>query len=244
MSQLPRTDAPGASGAPDSSPFIVLACTRSGSQMFVSGLDSHPQIYCERQESLGRRHPLIKYSVPRTLAARLAMTQRGYKVSGCKVTASQLLDVPGVGGLFAELKPKVIWLERKNKVRRAVSSALRGHPVDGTVRLDLNAVVDRYRVHAERERAALAWLDRSGLDRVDVTYEEILDGHDEVDFFPRAVSNRLTDFLGVEHRRLEVSLRRFQGHSQPLHQLVENWDEVKDALTKEGFVEGLGGDEV
>jgi len=229
-------------------PFVILGSQRSGSTMLCYAVDSHPDVYCDRTEPTHRFHPLRRFGVTEADTVRLALTMHGYQAAGGKIMDNQLLLLPGIQEVLLEHRVRVIRLTR-NKVRQAISilvggaataahlhvpKASFGRVPPHTVTLAPEAVVKQYRDFAYWQRWVDAWLEWSGLDALQLSYEQIAEGQTEIDALPPEIADRICDFLGVVARPLEIQLRRI--NMQPLPELISNWDEVCTALRNIGVV--------
>jgi hypothetical protein len=103
--------------------FVIVTGGRTGSELLVSLLDSHPEILCHGE--LLAEHRLFPTSF---IAARDAMAGlRGANAHGWKLLYSQFHDVPGFGdseqylSRLHERGYRIILLERQNFLHQAIS---------------------------------------------------------------------------------------------------------------------------
>jgi hypothetical protein len=109
--------------------FVVLTTGRTGSELLVSLLNSHPAITCEGELLAAPRAFPRRYVVARAAVAGL----RGAEAHGWKLLSGQLRDLRGIGEpldyprLLHENGSRIILLERRNIVQQTVSWMRTGH---------------------------------------------------------------------------------------------------------------------
>ena len=227
-------------------PAIILAETRTGGTMLASCLSNHPDIFCVRGEPL-LEGMAWKSSLPGMTGAQILLcifTQLGYKIGMCKVTYDQFESVRHI--IWA-MRPKVIHLVRGNVIRCCLSQLATGtqdvcaHSTgemnDAAFAVDAAQFVQRCRRHVERVEAMQAWIDKSGLESITVTYEDMVGGEGRsVDRMEGKVSNEVCGFLGVDYPViLKTRLRKV--NPPRVRTMVMNWNELRSAIAKTEFTE-------
>lgn len=172
----------------------------------------------------------------------LLLSQQFYKVSMCKVNLRQVLE-QGEG--FWEFirthkpPPKVLYLERRDKLAQAVSlvvigSGIYSHPTHTfdpatpeVISLDPRRVAVAYHDLQNAYVKIPKRLVKEGLPVLSLTYEQIT-GNREVACVPEKVAKKICSFLEVPFALL-CSLTR-KVHKAPFSEWVSNWDEVLKAV--------------
>ena len=135
----------------------------------------------------------------------------------------------------------IIYLRRKNKVKHALSNVVANHRGhfhklhDGVERFNITVDLDyfvgqvnnRLR-YEETERKALA-----NIDYHEVVYEDDLEKADA----HQLTVNKILDYLTLEQREAITKHRKV--NTQPLDDLIINYDEFIDCVTKHGWQEFL-----
>lgn len=230
-----------------SRPAIILTAPRSGGTFLASCLSNHPDIFCARGEPLLDGMPW-KASLPGATDTQILMciiSQFGYKTGMCKVTYDQLS--PDVQHLTRVIRAKVVHLVRSNVIRCCLSQLMTGTSATyahGTGQMNSDAIaidavefVKRCRQHVMWQSCMQDWIDRSGLESIVVTYDELVGGEGRnVDQMTGQASNMICGFLGVDY---PVVLRTHLRKVNPvkMRSMVLNWEELRSALAKTEFSE-------
>jgi LPS sulfotransferase NodH len=222
-----------ATGHTDYVPFIILAHARTGSNMLLSMLRSHPQVLV-RGEVFARVEPdAVHATVARTLQGRVPRT---IGAAGCKVFYYHPLGDRS-GDLWRELDAipdlHVVHLRRQNVLRTIVSREIADQRDEWLQTRPQEAVP------AERKRVAMTVEQvRNGVDRIEglereaeqrfanrplleVCYEDLVSSTTEQ-------FRRITDFLGVSPS--DPMGKTFRQNPEPLAALLVNYDELKSAF--------------
>jgi len=224
-------------------PAVIVASIRSGGTFLAHCLSNHPQIFCDRGESL--HHTSLWHSHLTTNRAKVLFClthMHGYQVSMVKLLYQQAFLVE-VWDYIRELP--IIWLRRENTIRQAVSVILnkmarRGrieHPqhtfgkVDPVrVELEPQRVLNAARNLLVHDRRAKELLDL--LNTLELIYEEIVGpGSTLAD----GVARRICEFLGVRSPRCPLSCDLTRINPRPLEEMIRNWDEVRAAIEASEF---------
>ena len=211
--------------------FIVLSRSRTGSNMLVSMLDSHPKIYA-KGEILSRLNGRSHHQILSTVFGR----QPFYiQAAGFKIFYYHPLDdhTSAIWDILASMADlHVIHLKRRNILRTLVSRTLAGVE---------NKWVDRAGKGSQegRERSTAVSLSAEELregftetreweqspeyrfgnhPRITVDYEDMVND-------PEQVFREVTEFLGVPFRRPKTELRK--QNTRSLRETVANYDELK-----------------
>jgi len=233
-------------------PYVIIANRRTGGTYLAHCLSNHPQVFCDRGESVHHMALWRKYIPPRK-TLHVLTHQEGYHASGFRMVYTQAFH-KRIWTHLPQMKPKVIWLTRENILRQGVSVA-----VNSLVR---KGKLTYYPVHTFKERpaprydippdhiikqcirltrddrwAAKRFIDAQ-MDYLPVTYEDLVgkDGTTQPCVLDSTMQ-RICDYLGVYRHALCCDLKRVHGH--PLSAMLRNWKEVKRAIAKTEFAHYL-----
>jgi LPS sulfotransferase NodH len=233
-----------AAGHKDYVRFIVYAHARTGSNMLLSMLNSHPLVLA-RGEVFARVDPGdLHASVERTFDRRLP---RAIRAAGCKVFYYHPLGDRS-GALWRELDAvtnlHVIHLRRRNVLRTVVSREIADRQNDWLQTRAQQAVpaeLKRVSMTAEQVRAAVERVQRLEEEAasrfvtaplIDVYYEDLVaDGTEEF--------GRITRFLRVPFYAPKTGT--FRQNPEPLSGLLDNYEELRSAFEGtpfSGFFDG------
>lgn len=219
----------GLGGTRDYTPFIILARSRTGSNMLVDALDSHPRIHCENERLKrldGRQaEDALNDVYPPVLPLVKAV---GFKIF--YYHPSDATDRAVWDRLVAMKNLHVIHLTRWNLLRVEVSRQIAGLKRQwGIMSEDERPAVEERRVTLDpaqlqtnfedthRKQAQARELFRNH-PLLETTYRDIVaDLNAEV--------RRITDFLGLSYHRPHI--RFIQQNPEPLPELVANYAELK-----------------
>jgi len=227
-------------------PAVVIAGVRSGGTYLAHCLSSHPQIFCDRGESLHHNSLWFTYlKVKPEALLHCLLHMQGYHVSVVKLLYSQAFK----GSTWAYLKryrPTVLWLRRENVIRQSVSllinRAARGGKIKRpqhtfeetgplTIGLSADAILKQARGLRERDERAEQML--SVFPRVlKLTYAQIITPG-APGSIPHNTTTRICQFLGVRDEPLRCDLVRV--NPQPLAELIRDWEHVETELRASEF---------
>ena len=224
--------------------FVVVTTGRTGSELLVSLLDSHPAIRCDSEILAVPRLSANQFVLQRAAGAR----RRGASAYGFKLIAHHAAqhrpsDPDGFIREFARRGLRFIVLERRDWLQQAISSvraaADRHHYRESDratfapTRMDPIAVVAALfwiEGAVEGLRAALA-----GLPQLTLHYEDDLSDPERQQ---RSVES-ICDFLGLPPATVKSDLVRLSPKS--LRDQVENFDEIAAVLYSTRYAELLAG---
>jgi LPS sulfotransferase NodH len=211
--------------------FIVLTRSRTGSNLLLSFLNSHPNVFSDGEifAKLHGKDPLAR------LDSAFGRQPRNIKAKGFKIFYYHPLDAKA-DALWERLAGQndihVIHLTRRNILRTLVSRKIAtigdswtgtrfdtAGPAGKRVTLTIEELNEGFRQTREWEQAAEARFREHPL--LHVTYEELVQD-------PRATSARLTDFLGVSFNEPRTGLR--QQNPEGLRKLLSNYEELKKSF--------------
>jgi len=227
-------------------PAVVIASVRSGGTYLAHCLSNHPQVFCDRGESL--HHSSVWHRHLQTGNGQLLyclLHMQGYHVSMCKLVYSQAF----VGQAWKYLKkhkPPVIWLRRENVVRQSVSllinRAARGGKIrrpqhtfkdTGPLTIGLSADAILKQARGLRQRDARTSRLLANFPRVlKLTYADITDSK-KPGKVPVSATRKIVEFLGVRYEPLRCDLVRV--NPQPLSELIRDWPTVRDKIRDSEF---------
>lgn len=238
-------------------PFIILAGVRTGGTFLSHCLSNHPDMFCDRAESL--HHASIWRSRVRCLNSvqlvALLTHMEGYQASGCKLTYRQALLSRPLWKYIENHKPHIIFLSRRNRLRQGVSRAYNQHVRRGLipeypvhsfketeppkpVKIAPRRIITSCRKLVKDESNARKVLKRYKGPILYLTYEGLVGGEGCTRKCITANTQaRICHFLGVPSRALCCELRRI--HSHPLRAIFSNWPEIETAVKKSPFAKFL-----
>jgi len=233
----------------------VIGGGRSGTHYLIHCLSNHPQVHAPREEPWGsvfrRRYP---GTIPRQLLLEYIYCARGYRAAVAKFNYGRVKDSK-LWEPFIENEFRVIHLTRRNYVRRAVSSFIykRDHVthVYGESRepqpiaIAPSWMLDQCAKYEKKEREFRDRITRWGLRTLELEFEDLLwrgEGT-ESNRIPHGYARQICFFLDVEHKDLyQTDMARTTG--SPIHEVVKNWDAVKEAVAASDYaycLEGIDG---
>lgn len=227
---------------------VIVANIRSGGTFLAHCLSNHPQIFCDRAESLHHFsvwHTHLKVKSVDLLHCLLNM--QGYRISMCKLTYTQAFH-ESVMEYLSRIQPRVIWLRRENILRQAVSVALNKmarageivrpqHTFDAVsparVAMLPETILQTARELANQDREARGRLSKFNT-RLELTYGEMIGGERaSPEGLTEQAARRLCEFLGVRCMPLSCDLKRV--NPAPLRETLTNWPDIEKALRQSEF---------
>jgi len=226
-------------------PAVIVAAVRSGGTFLAHCLSNHPQIFCDRGESLHYRSLWHTYLIKNRAKLIYCLTHmQGYQVSMCKLIYQQAF-LSEVWDYIREVP--IIWLRRENTIRQAVSHILNRMARQGKinrpqhtfgrvgaicVELVPKRVLYVARVLLEQDK----WIRKrlEPLNLLALTYEEIAGPSSTL---ADGAARKICGFLGVQYVTLACELTRI--NPQPLAEMIENWDAMRGAIEGSEFAHCL-----
>lgn len=232
-------------------PFIILAHVRTGGTFCAHALSNHPQIFCDRGETMHHRSMWRKYAgmKPGKLC-RFLWNQTGYQASGFRLIYRQAFH-RRVWPVIEEERPHVIHLQRRSLIRQALSQAyqqrvragaLKYHPVHSfeEKKPPKQAMQVEQALHFVRK---LQKWRKQGRQRMahyegpvlDVWYEDMV-AHTggSAPAMNKVMAKDICEFLEVDGLlHLPVDLKR--DFPVPTPQMFSNWGEIERVLRNEGY---------
>ncbi|MGE0142919.1 MAG: sulfotransferase [Planctomycetota bacterium] len=231
--------------------FLIACAERTGSNLLVSMLDSHPKIGCAgevfNQRHLEDRLPWrpaadrldlieLRKQDPARMFAELGQIAEGLGKShfGFKITYNQWLKNPQVVDLIRGVPGvRLIHLLRRNRLRRLVSNEVaRKNDV-------WKVPVGTPKPPVSETKVELAFADLindfRNIERQEVMVEEALSGsprltvlYEDMAADPQSAGAQATDFLGLPRADLAVKFEK--SGKDDLRDVVSNFDELKSKL--------------
>jgi LPS sulfotransferase NodH len=212
--------------------FVVLTRSRTGSNLLLSFLNSHPNVFCE-----GEIFSKLKGTDPiKRLNNTFGKQPRHVRAKGFKIFYYHPLDADAVE-FWAELERRtefrIIHLTRDNILRTLLSRKIAGIQGAWTgTRFDQGETADKQvSFHAdeleEGFRQTQAWQDSAaarfaGHPMLQLTYEGLTEN-------PLDSYRALSTFLGLPASELRTSLNKQNPES--FRRLIRNYDELKQRFT-------------
>jgi LPS sulfotransferase NodH len=214
--------------------FVVLGHARTGSNMLVSMLNSHPNVVARGEVFANADPATLTSTVGHFYSQRMP---RRVSALGCKVFYYHPLR-DRTGSLWPALAAlpslHVIHLTRRNVLRTVVSRALaeqqdewvRTHreqsPAHRVTQITMNPETARTAIERITSFEAEAPDHLAGRSVIDVVYEDVVSQ-------PSDAFRRITDFLGVPPAKpIAATVRQ---NPQPLRELISNYDELQSAFS-------------
>jgi hypothetical protein len=224
-------------------PAVIVANIRSGGTFLAHCLSNHPQIFCDRGESL--HHFSVWHTYLRVQAVDLLhclLHMQGYCISMCKLTYTQTFH-DSVWEYLGKLQPRVIWLRRENVIRQAVSALLNKLARSGEIvrpqhtfesvppariAISPETIIEAAREMVQQDHVARAKM-ANFKTRLEMTYAEMIGGEQAApDELTEKAARRLCEFLGVRTISLSCELKRV--NPAPLRETLTNWPDVESAV--------------
>lgn len=228
-------------------PFLILAHVRTGGTFLAHALSNHPQVYCDRGETLHHLSSWRSAKIPVEAIIKIIWNQDGYHAAGFRAIYRQAFH-PRVWPIIQRVEPRIIHLVRRNVARQGISFGYQQlvrqgkipfHPVHTFEAVQPDPVfVDpkiiacyarKVRNEMLRGQEIIAKYPGQVLE---ISYED-LTGDRETIFVTDDATIRIENFLGIQPARLSVRLRR--DFDVPMARWFKNWAAVRSALVKEGF---------
>jgi LPS sulfotransferase NodH len=233
-------------------PYLIVSGVRTGGTYLAHSLSNHPQVFCDRGESMHRLSIWRNKArqVDGHLLLHLLTHQEGYHASGFRMVYSQAR--PLIPYIIKE-RCKVIMLRRENVLRQSVSWLFH--------QMVRKAIVPYFPVHSFKEvkipkqaeirpEAILKWCRTfeqahydmvdalDALDLIEIEYSKMVGGEGETQpKMSRAISYKICGFLGVKKQILGCDLKRV--HSHPLKAILKNWNDVEEAVKESPYARFL-----
>ena len=231
------------------SPAVLISVSRGGGTFLCHCLDSHPEICCERAEPLSSNGPWMSLDVPRSELMRVLWDRPGYRTAMFKLTYRQArwYGMEAISSVGA----RVIHLHREDALRVVTSAVINTAHRDGKfthhphayetpsppppVRIDPEWLLAECRRYRSNVALMLTELRAMGVPLLALTYAEVVGGEgNQGRVLSNEVRARVCDFLNIDGRWPMMSLTA-RVNPWPLAGLIENWDEVREALLGSEF---------
>lgn len=217
--------------------FVIVTTGRTGSELLVSLLDSHPRISCDSEIlSIPRAHP-AQFVLRRSALARARGCAYGFKLVAEHARLQGPHDRVGFLRGFADRGFRIIVLERRDLLQQVVSS-IRGVETQHHHRLEDRDEFRPLRADPVAVLCALAWFEdavnfvRSALADVPVlnlVYEDDLLEPER----QQQSADRVCAFLGLPPAPVRTDLVKIAPRS--VADQLENFDEVAALLCHTRF---------
>ncbi len=231
---------------PEPLPFAVISRGRTGSNLLLSLLSSHPEIriYGEIVGEFALRQPDVKQAImdlgPVPYVARCFERAGLESAVGVKILYYQVEDayarqwgVEGLPELMEFLKSRktlrVIHLKRRNRLACLASIRVAALTKQYLVTNDKGSRTDNVSIRLAAEDCEKEF---RRIGEWEAHYDEAFQDHEKLEvFYETLVSewdaecNRVLDFLGVTRRTLTTSMRKQR--NVPLSEVIDNYDELR-----------------
>ncbi len=212
--------------------FVILFPGRSGSTYVISALDAHPAITAKGEvlDPLRPQGPEAQLDWTRRYLRGPAVNRS--KAVGFKTKLRDVLDQAGFTSVLDEYDARLIYLDRRNDVKHAISRITarrlkdttgRWNRYDGDARLDAFAVdFDDFQTRlddVEAEKATIAeYVGQVDRPLLHLDYEDLLAD-------PDATFHQLLAFLGLPPAPLEAAT--LKNTSDDLRDVITNFTELR-----------------
>lgn len=231
-------------------PFLILAHVRTGGTFAAHALSNHPQVYCDRGETLHHLSAWRKAGIPAKVIMKVIWSLDGYHAAGFRAIYRQAFHSL-IWPVIQEVKPRIIHLTRRNITRQGVSFGYQQmvrqgklpyypvhsfeagipDPVAATPKI-ITAFAVRVRNEMEKARSILKNYPGQILE---IAYEDMT-GEEDATHMADDVTIRIENFLGIQPVKLPVFLRK--DFDLPMAKWFTNWPDIRKSLKRAGF-EGL-----
>jgi hypothetical protein len=228
-------------------PFLILAHVRTGGTFCAHALSNHPQVYCDRGETLHHLSAWRRAGIPVEQTVGAIWHMDGYHAAGFRAIYRQAFH-PKVWPLIERAKPPIIHVTRRNVTRQGVSYAyqqmvrqgqLPYHPVHtfarrtpAPVRADVRWIVGLTEKVAREVKLGRVRVAAYEGPVMEIVYEEMV-GAGPSPWMANEVAYAIEDQLGVRREPLRVDLKR--DFPVPMAKWFTNWAEIRSALDGAGF---------
>ena len=218
--------------------FVIVGQGRTGSQLMVSLLNNHPDIYCDSEIF----HPdyFGKVIFPKAYinSRALLATDQNKKVYGFKVKHYQLRDDQGISPqyLFNYLNEngwKFIYLDRTNLLRHSLSNFKANESGEYHInkrkgykklRIDPNELIS-YMIGKEQfKKEELSSL--AGIKYLNINYEKDLASFES----QQKIMDKVFNYLGLDSVKVISNYKKTS--LSKLEDMIENYDEIKNVLLR------------
>jgi LPS sulfotransferase NodH len=225
--------------------FLIVTTGRTGSELLVSLLDSHPRIRCDSEIlSIPRAFP-GQLVLRRSALARAHGLAYGFKLVAEHARLQSPHDREGFLRGFADQGFRIVVLERRDLLQQVVSS-VRGIETQHHHRLGERDEFRPMQVDPVAVLCALAWFEESvnfvrsalaGVPVLDLVYEDdLLEAEQQ-----QRTADRVCTFLGLPPAPVKTDLVKIAPRS--LADQLENFDEVAALLSATRFARLLAPDQ-
>ena len=237
---------------------VILTTQRTGSTFLAGCLESHPQIECAGEILIGAPDvPQPQYRGPFKGIVKLARfaysgawrpgnRMRAFYAGGTarvrmfKAMYNQLANPFALGYLRQQEDLRIVHLRRKNLLKVHVSTLLMPKRAHAQALMAVEPVwihVNPAAAIASMRRARALYthfeLQFERHPRLQVAFEDLFDGQ----YLQVGTAARICDFLGVEQHPMKSRIVRLNPES--LREMVTNYDELADAVSRTEFAEML-----
>ena len=216
--------------------FVILFEGRTGSSYLTEHLDSHPNIRAH-MEILGplKNDPPIA-QLQRTRKTLMPPVIGRHGAVGFKTKLRILTDPDAFAELLKKLRVKIIYMQRRNKVKEALSE------ITSNI---LKQKIDNYNIYDESQRVGAIHVDLKDFDWT-IRFREEMDGklnsyvsnlqlptlpvfYEDLLLDLKKELRRIFSFLSVPYKKTGSKMQK---HTQDdLRQALSNYDEIKAYYT-------------
>lgn len=243
--------------------FVIITLPRSGSTVLVKTLDKHPQIFCAGE--LFYFHGKIYHSECQFPFLRIKMF--GHKINyllnfpnvvlrlksfmnrffnnqksefeavGFKMMYQHILYMPGIMNYLKKNKVKIILLTRKNILRNVLSDMKAResgvyHNEPGSDQHTSKKLHVDLPLLSEKLKETENWADK--LDSIATQMDCLKIDYADFENWEEMTGN-IFDFLGVSKAHISPATERL--NPPALENMIDNFEEVKNWATKNGYAE-------
>lgn len=244
-------------------PFIVIAQKRAGGTMLTHLLSSHPEIFCDRGETMHQLSIWRKHAkrIDVGLLTYILGHQEGYRASGFRCVYIQAMNV-GVWNQLRKFDFKIIHLTRTNKIRQAASHAIQRmirmkrideyYPVHTFDSLQGNPpprvevppwVLLKYaREFVQQDKGMCENLARDRFEVLPLSYTDLVEFEGNfANKMPLMTQKNVCNYLKVSQHAMVHNLQKIT--AIPLRMLFKNWSSIEEAVEKSEFADCLADEE-
>lgn len=224
--------------------FIIYGMGRSGSNLLRTLLNSHPDLFCDNEifnkNAVARKNKIVQYLILHFPILYIYYKKYSSKtnVFGFKLHQNQLKDTEGILTKLHSKGWKIIHLYRKNILKQAISMKVAQQTGKWIRNAKMPDPEEKFYVDPEKLLAHIKnriffteqeFRVLEKLEHLDVVYEDDLYYQDKW----LATTGKIFEYLNTYP--VEVYTKRIKTDSRPDWERIENFEEILDFLSKNGF---------
>ena len=241
--------------------FVIFTTPRTGSTLLIKSLDTHPEIMCAGEifffkgavfhneykyhfikiPGIGNKlnyvvnYPFVWLKLKGFLNRFFTSNSKGEQARGFKLMHYQTYYLPGVVDYLAKEKIRVIVLIRKNVLRNTLSD-LRARSTGvyhNAAGVKVNAI-PKFKVDVQELGRKMREIEsfNKQLDKASEKLDRKIVYYEDFENWESCIAG-VQQFIGVSETKLAAASKKL--NPERLEDMLENYDEVKNWLTVNGY---------